>query len=104
MYAVDFDQLNWESPTPGARFKSYIRDGKRLRIVEFTDSFVELHWCEKGHIGIVLDGELEIEFKGETVRYPQGAAIFIPAGAAHGHKARSITPVVRLFLVEDAHA
>ena len=102
MFAVNFDELQWESPLPGARYKSFTRDGKILRMVEFTQEFVEPHWCEKGHIGFVWSGELEIDFKGKVVRYPEGTAILIPAGAAHAHKGRSVTPVVRLFLVEDA--
>jgi quercetin dioxygenase-like cupin family protein len=102
MLAVNFDELPWESPVPGARFKSFSRDGKILRLVEFTNEFVESHWCEKGHIGVVLSGELEIDFKGKVVRYPEGTAIFIPAGTDHGHKGRSVSPLVRLFLVEEA--
>lgn len=102
MFAVNFDELQWESTLPGARFKSFPRDGKILRIIEFTNEFIEPHWCEKGHIGVVLSGELEIDFKDKVVRYPEGTAILIPAGEAHGHKGRSVTPVVRLFLVEDA--
>ena len=102
MFAVNFDELQWESPLPGARYKSFTRDGKILRMVEFTHEFVEPHWCEKGHIGFVLSGKLEIDFKGKVVRYPEGTAILIPAGAAHAHKGRSVTPVVRLFLVEEA--
>jgi len=102
MLAVNFDELPWQSPMQGARFKSFSRDGKTLRLVEFTNEFVEPHWCEKGHIGVVLSGELEIDFKGKVVRYPEGTAIFIPAGADHGHKGRSVSPHVRLFLVEDA--
>jgi len=101
MYAINFEKLQWESPMPGARFKSFTRGGKKLRIAEFTSEFVEPHWCEKGHIGIVLSGELEIDFRGKVVRYPEGTAIFIPTGAEHGHKGRAITPVVRLFLVEE---
>lgn len=101
MYSLNFAELQWESPLPGVRFKSFSRDGKKLRLVEFTSGFVEPHWCEKGHVGIVLSGELEIDFKGEAVRYPQGTAIFIPPGGAHAHKGRAITPTVRLFLVEE---
>lgn len=47
----------------------------------YTVNFEELHWCEKGHIGIVMSGELEIDFNGKVVRYPEGAAIFIHARA-----------------------
>src|SRR5204863_7428295 len=58
---VEFEKMEWESSLPGARFKAYCRDGKRLRLVEFTSAFAEPHWCEKGHLGIVLHGELEVE-------------------------------------------
>ena len=89
---------------PGARFKVFGDGRKQLRLLELTSEFVEPDWCEKGHIGIVLNGELEIDFRGKVVRYPEGSAIFIPAGAAHGHKGRAITPTVRLFLVEEARS
>jgi hypothetical protein len=74
MFAINFDELQWASSLPGARFKSFSRDGKILRIVEFTHEFVEPHWCEKGHVGVVLNGELEIDFKDKVVRYPEGTA------------------------------
>ena len=101
MIAIEFEKLAWETSLPGVRFKAYHREGKQLRLVEFTSEFVEPHWCEKGHLGIVLLGELEIDFKGQIVRYPEGAGIFIPSGPGYAHKGRSITPVVRLFLVEE---
>lgn len=98
---VDFDSLAWQSTVPGARYKVY-RDGSRqLRLVEFTDEFVEPHWCEKDHVGLVLSGTLEIDFGGERVSYPEGTGVFIPAGVARAHKVRAATPMVRLILVED---
>lgn len=100
-YRVLFDALDWQTPTPGARFKVH-RDGSRqLRLLEITREFVEPDWCEKGHVGMVIEGELEIDFHGRLLRYPEGAAIFIPSGATSGHKARSITPRVQMFLIED---
>jgi quercetin dioxygenase-like cupin family protein len=100
-FKVDFDQLEWQSPLPGARFKAHREQGRQIRLVEFTSEFVEPVWCEKGHVGLVLEGELEVDFHGERVCYRPGEGIFIPAGASSGHKARSLTPAVRLILVED---
>lgn len=99
--AISFDALPWESPLPGVRFKAYREGAKQIRLLEFSSEFVEPVWCEKGHVGLVLEGTLEVDFSGRVVVYPQGSGIFIPAGAAAAHKARSITPVVRLVLVED---
>lgn len=100
-YRVLFDSLEWQSSIHGARFKAFCSGTKQLRLVEFTNEFVEPEWCEKGHIGFVIQGELEIDFRGRLVRYPEGSGIFIPAGSASAHKARLITPVALLFLVED---
>ncbi|MGA9667194.1 MAG: hypothetical protein WBQ69_12220 [Gallionella sp.] len=96
-----FDSLEWQSSIHGARFKAFRSGDRQLRLVEFTDQFVEPEWCEKGHIGYVIQGELEIDFHGNLVRYPEDFGIFIPAGSASGHKARSVTPTVLLFLVEE---
>jgi hypothetical protein len=98
---VVFDSLEWQEAMPGARFKIFSDGKKQMRLLEFTSEFVEPHWCEKGHVGFVLNGELEIDFNGQIVSYNQGAGIFIPTGSLTKHKARSITPSVQLFLVED---
>ena len=98
---VDFDELKWQQLLPGARAKVHRDGSKQLRLVEFTSEFVEPHWCERGHIGFVVSGILEVDFRGQVIRYPEGSGIIIPPGSESGHKARSVTPVVRLVLVED---
>jgi quercetin dioxygenase-like cupin family protein len=98
---IDFDALDWQSPLSGARVKVHREGTKQIRLVEFTSEFVEPDWCEKGHIGLVLSGTLELDFAGHIVRYPEGSGIFIPPGSSTAHKARSVTQVVRLVLVED---
>jgi hypothetical protein len=100
-HRVLFDSLQWQSPIHGARFKAFRSGTKQLRLVEFTSEFVEPDWCEIGHIGYVIQGELEIDFQGHLVRYPEGSGIFIPSGSASRHKGRSVTPRVLLFLVEE---
>jgi hypothetical protein len=100
-YKVQFDALEWQDGIRGARFKAFRSGNKQLRLLEFTSEFVEPDWCDKGHIGFVVQGELEIDFHGVLLRYPEGSGIFIPAGSAGAHKARSITPTVLMFLVED---
>ncbi len=98
-FKIDFAGMEWESPIFGARFKSYDADGKQLRLLELSEDFIEHDWCEKGHIGLVLDGALEVDYHGQSVNYKKGDGLFIPQG--HAHKARSLTPVVRLILVEE---
>ena len=101
---ADFAALRWEESAPGVRSKAIIRDGKRLRLVEFTNEFVERDWCLKGHIGYVLEGELEIAFNDETERFATGDGILIAGGERERHRARVAGggTVARLILVEDA--
>jgi len=100
-YKVAFDSLEWQESMPGARFKVFSDGSKKIRLLEFTSEFVELHWCTKAHIGIILEGELEIDFDGKIMRYGKGDGIFTPKGETAKHKAHSLTPSVQLFLVED---
>jgi quercetin dioxygenase-like cupin family protein len=99
--AINFDVIEWKSPLHGARFKAYQQEGRQIRLVEFTNEFVEADWCTNGHIGYVLEGTLEIDFRGRVVIYPPGSGIFISPGSDNAHKGRSVTSVVRLILVEE---
>jgi hypothetical protein len=98
-FKIDFAAMEWESPISGARFKSYRADGKQLRLLELSEEFIEPEWCEKGHVGLVLDGAIEVDYQGQSVIYKKGDGLFIPQGQAH--KARSLTPIVQLILVEE---
>ena len=100
-HRILFDALEWQNGIHGARFKEFVSGNKQLRLLEITSEFIEPDWCEKGHVGFVTKGELEIDFHGHQVRYPEGSGVLIPAGSESGHKARSLTPTVQLFLVED---
>ena len=96
---VLFDSLDWQSPAPGLRFKIYRAGNKQLRLLEHSQEFIEPDWCVKAHTGLVLKGELEIDFHGQVVLYPEGSGLFIPAGEKH--KGHPVTSSVLLFLVED---
>ena len=100
-YRVCFESMPWEQPVVGVRFKARVQDGHRLRLAEFTREFVEADWCTKGHIGYVLEGEMELDFHGRIETLRAGDGLFIPAGIEHGHKAKVLTESVTVVLVED---
>ena len=100
-YKVDFGSVSWVQPAAGVRFKAHEQDGRRLRLAEFSRDFVEPDWCTKGHIGYVLEGEMEVDFQGKVVTLRAGDGLFIPPGIEHGHKARVLTDFVRVILVES---
>jgi ethanolamine utilization protein EutQ (cupin superfamily) len=102
IYKVDFRSLDWQSPIKGCRFKAFLQEGRKLRLVEFTREFIEPDWCLKGHIGYVLEGEAQVDFNGHVVHFSAGDGIFIPSGINNKHKTQVISDVIKLVMVEDA--
>ena len=100
-YKIDFKMMPWDTPAIGVRFKAYEQGGRKLRLAEFTREFVEPDWCTKGHIGYILEGQMEIDFDGKVIVFEPGDGLFIPAGEKHKHKGRVLTDVVKVILVED---
>jgi len=83
---LKFGDLEWDKPHVGVEQKFY-SDGKtRIRLLRFYDDFVEEHWCTKGHIGYVLDGEMTIDFNGELKNYQKGDGLWIVKGEQSKHK------------------
>jgi len=101
-YVIDFELLPWVEPVPGMRFKAFVQGQKKMRIVEFTEEFVEPDWCINGHIGYVIEGEMEVEFEGAVRKYKAGDGLFIPKGDENKHRHYSTIKAVTLFMVEDA--
>ncbi len=100
-YKIIFSSIHWESPQTGVRYKKYKSGGKQIRLVEFDNTFVEPLRCLIGHIGFVIEGEIEIDFNDEIINYKAGNAIFIPPGESHKHKLKVVSDKAILFLVED---
>jgi cupin domain len=96
-----WDAIAWETPAPGLRTKTVVRGGKKLRLAEFGEEFVEPDWCTRGHMGLVLEGEMELNVDGRMVRLRAGDAVMIPGGEQHRHRHQATIQTTRLFLVEE---
>ena len=100
-FKVDFDSLEWQQGRPGVRFKAYCQGSRQLRLVEFTTTEGDPHWCEQGHIGYVLRGGLDIDVNGQVVSLVAGNGLFIPTGQASAHRGVRIAQGTQLLMVED---
>src|SRR5690349_11944293 len=100
-YAVDFESMRWETPGPGIRQKVHRVGGRSLRLVEYSKAMPP-HWCTSGHVGHIVEGRLEIEFKTGVERFHAGDALFIPEGSDHAHRAVPLTATAVALFVEDA--
>ena len=86
-YLIDFQNMDWENPEPGVRYKAFIRGNRRIRLVEFSEKLIEKDWCTKGHIGYVIEGSISIDFNGKLINFKLGDGLFISEGKANRHKA-----------------
>ena len=86
-FLVDFENMEWNEPAVGVRFKTFANVNQQIRLVEFSEGFVEPDWCKKGHAGYVLDGEFATDYSGNLERYKKGDVLFIPKGEQSKHKA-----------------
>lgn len=55
----------------------------------------------KAHSGYLLDGELEFDFNGTSVKYGPGDGLMIPGGEESRHKAKTLTASASIILIED---
>jgi len=104
-YRIDFSGVDWEPALEGtARLKRILRAGKVFHLVEMTPASEHPEWCEVGHTGMIVEGEIEIDFDGEKTVFHAGNALFIPAGADDRHRPRALSERAVMFLIEDEAA
>jgi len=102
-----FRTIDWASieatthpGAPGVATWRTVHAGRaRVRMVEYSPGYVADHWCEKGHVVHVLEGDLETELRdGGSVTLGAGATYVVADGdGAHRSRSRS---GARLFIVD----
>jgi len=83
-----------------ARWRTFTAGDLRVRMVEYSPGYIADHWCDRGHVLYVLEGELHSELKdGRRFVLTPGMSYQVSdfGDAAH----RSSTPTgARLFVVD----
>jgi len=106
---VPFDELPWTDDAPGISARDVDVGGARWASVEYGEGVGREEWCEEGHRGFVLFGEIEYEFDdGRTpLRAKENEAFLLPPAPLGGgaHRGRNLAPgPTRLFLIDDTRA
>ncbi len=71
----------------------------RVRMVEYSPGYLADHWCDKGHIILVLAGEMTTELKdGRAVVMKPGLSYQVGDGAM-AHRSRT-EQGTKLFIVD----
>ena len=71
----------------------------RVRMVDYSPGYVADHWCKRGHVLLVLEGELETDLEdGRTIRLTQGMSYQV-ADDTMAHRSRT-SGGAELFIVD----
>lgn len=104
---VPFLTTDWSKLTPveypGEEGKAIWRTleigNLRVRMVEYTAGYVSDHWCSRGHVLLVMEGELETELKdGRKFRLRPGMSYQV-ANDAEPHRSSTVGGA-KLFIVD----
>jgi hypothetical protein len=104
---IPFQTIDWAAvaPTthpgaPGTALWRTLEVGNvRARIVEYSPGYIADHWCERGHVVLVLDGELTTELRdGRSVTLAPGQS-YVVADGDGAHRSRT-TAGARIFIVD----
>ena len=72
----------------------------RVRMVEYTPGYLADHWCDRGHILYVLEGELDTELKdGRRFKLMPGMSYQVSDFGDAAHRSSTATGA-KLFIVD----
>ena len=72
----------------------------RVRIVEYSPGYLADHWCDRGHVLYVLEGELDSELRdGRTFKLKPGMSYQVSDFGDAAHRSSTKTGV-KLFIVD----
>ncbi|HEY1817452.1 MAG TPA: DHCW motif cupin fold protein [Kofleriaceae bacterium] len=104
---IPFQTIDWASIAPTvhagetgrATWRTLEVGNVRVRIVEYSAGYLADHWCERGHVVHVLDGEFVSELRdGRSFALRTGES-YVVADGDGAHRSRS-THGTRLLIVD----
>ena len=71
----------------------------RVRMVEYSPGYLADHWCDRGHVLFVIEGEVDTELKdGRSFKLTAGMSYQVSNGRS-SHRSRTATGA-KLFIVD----
>jgi quercetin dioxygenase-like cupin family protein len=104
---IPFRTIDWSKIAPtahpgetgGATWRTVEAGNVRVRLVEYSPGYLADHWCERGHVIHVLEGELVTELRDGRSFTLQAGQTYVVADDDGAHRSRT-TPGARLFVVD----
>ena len=83
-----------------AQWRTLNIDDVRVRLVEYSPGYAADHWCDRGHILYVVEGELHTELKdGRTFTLTPGMSYQVSDFGDAAHRSSTQTGA-KLFIVD----
>lgn len=104
---VPYNVINWDAILPEkhlgvtgeALWKVSQQGNVRVRIVEYSPGYLADHWCEKGHVVYVLQGEFTTELQDGKNYTLTKDMCYVVADHAEPHRSTTSTGV-KLLIVD----
>ncbi len=104
---VPFCSIDWSQITPtehpgetGLAYWRTLEVGNiRVRMVEYTPGYLANHWCNRGHVLLVLEGELTTELKDGRVFTLTSGMSYQVADDTAPHRSHTASGA-KLFIVD----
>ncbi len=100
--ATDWDQVprtDHAGATGVAWWRTLEIGNIRVRMVEYSPGYLADHWCSRGHVLLVLDGELVTELQDGSSHVLKAGQSYQVADGAAPHRSRT-SGGARLFIVD----
>jgi hypothetical protein len=83
-----------------ATWRTFTIGELRVRMVEYSSGYLADHWCDRGHVLYVLEGELDTELRdGRTFKLKPGMSYQVSDHGDAAHRSSTRTGA-RLFIVD----
>lgn len=100
---TDWSQVNptvHEGEIGSATWRTLDIGDLRVRMVEYSAGYLADHWCDRGHVLLVLEGELETELRdGRKFKLKPGMSYQVSDFGDSAHRSFTSTGV-KLFIVD----
>ena len=103
---IAFDNAERREDGPGIYVQELEVEKERWAIVEYDEGAQRDDWCEEGHRGYVISGEITYDFDNgrEPLRASAGQAFRLPPSSLNegAHRGSNLSPQpTQLFLIDD---
>lgn len=107
MKGIPYSTIDWDRAQPeehpgetGRAVWRTVRAGDaRVRMVEYSPGYLADHWCSKGHVILVLEGELVMEL-GDGMVARLGSGMSCVVGDDESPHRASAPSGAKLFIVD----